>query len=145
MNRVIMVLWLTTMLMACTSWPPAGQGGAAEWRDLPLNSLPYGTRQTPAFLEEVAVLQNRFNDTQVYLGALHAMGAENCYPAEWQTCQSFSTRIARELEGGLYVDATNDLLLLSAFIDDLRRRLDYVENTITCAPIIRIKQEIDAA
>lgn len=133
--QTMAVMGLVALLAACTSSPPHGTGGVAELQTLPLKPAPYGTRWTPGLIADINALQIELNQAQVYLGTLQAVGADRCFPAQWQANQLLSARIAREMQAGLYIDAANDLVRLTAAMNELHHRMDYIAASVSCIPL----------
>ncbi|MGR5543248.1 OmpA family protein, partial [Vibrio campbellii] len=52
-----------------------------------------------------------FHLTQLHLDSLIQQGAEWCFPASVVQAKTKENRIARELEGGLLIDAANDIVI----------------------------------
>ncbi len=75
----------------------------------------------------------------LHLDSLIEEGAQWCFPAAVLQAQEKQNRIARELEGGLWIDAANDIVIQRKKLNDLELRLDYVLNEATCAPPLKGK------
>lgn len=121
---------LASLLLACTSYPDEGTGGIAE------NYA--GSEFSPVMPEEPLGPEHglRFDWklAKLHLDSLIQEGAQWCFPAAVLQAQEKQNRIARELEGGLWIDAANDIVIQRKKLNDLELRLDYVLSQATCAP-----------
>lgn len=119
-----------SFLLACTSYPENGSGGIAEQYT--------GSDFSPVMPDEPLGPEHglRFDWklTKLHLDALIQEGAPWCFPAAVLQAQQRQDRIARELEGGLWIDAANDIIIQRKKLNDLELRLDYVLTQATCAP-----------
>ncbi|WP_394152796.1 OmpA family protein [Vibrio maritimus] len=119
-----------SLLVACTSYPDNGTGGTAEQY--------VGSDFSPVMPEEPLGPEHglRFDWklTKLHLDSLIQEGAQWCFPAAVLQAQEKQNRIARELEGGLWIDAANDIVIQRKKLNDLELRLDYVLSQATCAP-----------
>ena len=61
-------------------------------------------------------------------------GAKWCFPAAVVQAIEKQNRIARELEGGLLLDAANDLVIQRKRLNELELQLDYVTSQTRCVP-----------
>ncbi|OIN26203.1 OmpA family protein [Vibrio barjaei] len=123
------------LLLACTSYPDEGTGGIAEnyaGSDFSpvMPDEPLGPEHGLRFDWKLAAL---------HLDSLIEEGARWCFPAAVLQAQEKQNRIARELEGGLWIDAANDIVIQRRKLNDLELRLDYVLNEATCAPPLKGK------
>uniref|UniRef100_UPI00035D4F90 OmpA family protein n=1 Tax=Vibrio coralliilyticus TaxID=190893 RepID=UPI00035D4F90 len=71
---------------------------------------------------------------KLHLDALIREGARWCFPAAVVQALEKQNRIARELEGGLLLDAANDIIIQRKRLDELERQLDYVTSQAKCVP-----------
>ncbi|MGF1909736.1 OmpA family protein [Vibrio kasasachensis] len=117
-------------LFGCTSYPPESSGGLAEQHIE--NSF------TPVMPEEPLGPEHglRFDWqlTKLHLDSLIREGARWCFPAAVVQALEKQNRIARELEGGLLLDAANDLVIQRKRLGELERQLDYVTSQANCVP-----------
>ncbi|MGF1776450.1 OmpA family protein [Vibrio nomapromontoriensis] len=118
------------LLAACSSYPEEGTGGVAEQyagSDFSpvMPDEPLGPEHGLRFDWKLAKLQ---------LDSLIREGASWCFPAAVLQAQEKQNRIARELEGGLWIDAANDIVIQRKKLNDLELRLDYVRSQAACAP-----------
>lgn len=125
----VFMLLLTTSQVACVSWPEHGEGGMAE--------VHLGT-YIPVEVNKAINFEHglRF-DTELLrrqLDTLIVKGAMYCFPATVVQAEHRETRILREIHGGLYFDAANDVLIQRDLLARLERQLDYVLNERTCRP-----------
>lgn len=117
----LVVMILTTV--GCTNWPSKGQGGAAEHNLNELPTHPIGPEHGLYFEQD---LSRRHLDTLVLAGA------NICFPATVRKAQQRADRISRALQGGLSMDATNDLIIQRDQLATLERRLNYVKQERSC-------------
>ena len=117
-------------LLGCTSYPDEGRGGLAEqyiqssFTPIMPNE-PLGPEHGLRFDWQLAKL---------HLDSLIREGARWCFPAAVVQAIEKQNRIARELEGGLLLDAANDIVIQRKRLDELERQLDYVTSQAKCAP-----------
>jgi len=117
-------------LSGCTSYPKEGTGGLAEnYAAASFSPVmpdePLGPEHGLRFDWQLAKL---------HLDALIQEGAKWCFPAAVVQAKEKQNRIARELEGGLLLDAANDLIILRKSLNELELNLDYVTSQTRCAP-----------
>ncbi|MDD9194439.1 OmpA family protein [Aliivibrio sp. S3MY1] len=117
-------------LSGCSSFAEPGRGGEAE--NYPqaafspvMPDQPLGPEHGLRFDWELAAR---------HLDILILEKAEWCFPATVHQAKQNEARIARELEGGLQLDAANDLVIQRNLLKRLERQLDYVKRQETCAP-----------
>lgn len=126
LSAIILVLFL----QGCTSYPPEGNGGLAE------QHIDNGF--TPVMPDEPLGPEHglRFDWqlTKLHLDSLIREGARWCFPAAVVQALEKQNRIARELDGGLLLDAANDLVIQRKRLGELERQLDYVTSQANCVP-----------
>jgi len=129
MNNFHTSLLLTGVicLSGCVSWPPAGHGGMAEHRQ---ETLYAGQVVQVLGLEHGLLFDLEL--TRRHLDVLVLEGAELCFPATVVLAKQREDRIARELQGELEHDASNDLIVQRKLLARLERRLDYVKQEGIC-------------
>ena len=117
-------------LSGCTSFAEPGEGGEAE--NYPqaafspvMPDQPLGPEHGLRFDWELAAR---------HLDILILEKADWCFPATVHQAKQNEARIARELEGGLQLDAANDLIIQRNLLKRLERQLDYVKRQETCQP-----------
>jgi outer membrane protein OmpA-like peptidoglycan-associated protein len=71
---------------------------------------------------------------KLHLDALIQEGARWCFPAAVVQAIEKQNRIARELQGGLLLDAANDLVIQRKRLNELELQLDYVTSQARCEP-----------
>ncbi|MEZ9748617.1 OmpA family protein, partial [Vibrio sp. 10N.261.54.A11] len=71
---------------------------------------------------------------KLHLDALIQEGARWCFPAAVVQAIEKQNRIARELQGGLLLDAANDLVIQRKRLNELEVQLDYVTSQARCEP-----------
>ncbi|CAM4336617.1 OmpA family protein [Vibrio agarivorans] len=119
-----------SLVAGCSSYPEEGKGGMGEYT---------ATSEFSPVLPDEPLgpehgLRFDFHLTQLHLDSLIQQGAEWCFPASVVQAKTKENRIARELEGGLLVDAANDIVIQRKNLGLLERRLDYVTNEAECVP-----------
>ncbi|MGC9404020.1 OmpA family protein [Vibrio genomosp. F10] len=128
-NSIALIASLT-ILFGCTSYPEEGRGGLAEsyagseFSPIMPNE-PLGPEHGLRFDWQLAKLQ---------LDSLIRQGANWCFPAAVVQATEKQNRIARELEGGLLLDAANDLVIQRKRLNELELQLDYVTSETRCSP-----------
>lgn len=125
MHQLTALICATTLLAisGCVNWPTKGQGGMAEHHLAYQPEDSFGSEHGLYFEQD---LSRRHLDTLVL------SGADICFPANVRTAQQREDRISRALQGGLKVDATNDLIIQRDKLAKLERRLEYVKQQGTC-------------
>ena len=128
--RTLAVIAATTLIFGCSSYPDEGQGGLAEQYlqssfSPVMPDEPLGPEHGLRFDWQLAKL---------HLDSLIREGARWCFPAAVVQAVEKQNRIARELEGGLLVDAANDLVIQRKRLNELEQRLDYVTAQANCVP-----------
>ncbi|WCE31962.1 OmpA family protein [Vibrio sp. SCSIO 43137] len=118
----------TALLSGCGSTPKPGNGGLAE------NYL--NADFSPVMPDEPLGPEHglRFDWqlSKLHLEMLVKEGADRCFPASVIQSRERQNRIARELEGGLMLDAANDLIILRKQLTELENRLNYVTASVSC-------------
>lgn len=114
--------------VGCTSYPEQGNGGMAEQH---LNAS-----FSPVFPDEPLGPEHglRFDWqlTKLHLDMLIQEGAKWCFPASVLQLTVRQQRIARELEGGLQLDAANDIVIQRKALTKLEQQLDTVTRQAEC-------------
>lgn len=123
-------LLLAITAVGCSSYPPEGNGGLGEYTVL--NDFSPVMPDEPLGPEHG--LRFDFHLAKLQLDALITQGAEWCFPAAVVQAQTKEKRIARELEGGLLLDAANDIVIQRKQLTKLERQLDYVTAETRCEP-----------
>lgn len=128
-------LSLSVLVLGCTSYPEQGSGGLAESYD----SLNYQNSDfSPVMPDEPLGPEHgvRFDWqlAKLHLDALIQEGARWCFPAAVVQAIQKQNRIARELQGGLLLDAANDLVIQRKRLNELDVQLDYVTSQARCEP-----------
>ena len=114
-------------LSGCVYWPPEGYGGMAEFD--PGTLIPVEADQP---LEPKHGMRFDLELLDQQLNLLVLDGAELCFPATVVQAEKRQHRILRELAGGLYYDAANDLLIQRQLLNRLERQLDYIKGNDLC-------------
>lgn len=133
MNRLNLTITLALSFVlstGCSSFPPYGQGGMAEHTlsadfSPVLPDEPLGPEHGLRFDWQIAKL---------HLDMLIQEGAKWCFPASVLQLSVRQQRIARELEGGLHLDAANDIAVQRKALTKLEQQLDYVTRQADCLP-----------
>lgn len=130
LRLLLILLFAFLTLQGCTSYPPEGRGGLAEQH--------IDNSFTPVMPDEPLGPEHglRFDWqlTKLHLDSLIKEGARWCFPAAVVQAIEKQNRIARELDGGLLLDAANDLVIQRKRLGELERQLDYVTSQANCVP-----------
>lgn len=117
-------------IVGCSSYPDQAQGGLAE------NYIQ--SKFTPVMPDEPLGPEHglRFDWqlAKLHLDSLIREGARWCFPAAVVQAIEKQNRIARELEGGLLLDAANDIVIQRKRLNELELQLDYVTSQTKCVP-----------
>lgn len=116
-------------LSACVTWPPLSSGGFAEHTATTIRTDISKQSITPdqGLLFELELAKQ-------HLDMMILNGAKYCFPATVVQADNRHNRIARELHGGLELDAANDLIIQRSVLILLEQRLDYVTEEKACTP-----------
>ena len=117
----------TLVLGGCTSWTEFGQGGMAE-QDTPRKESVEPGMTSPTPFE----LRQDLNHNQRHLDVLVLEGAGECFPASVYDAKVRENRINREIAGGLYEDAENDLIIQRQDLNRIEQKLDAVIAEVSC-------------
>ncbi|WMN86219.1 OmpA family protein [Vibrio parahaemolyticus] len=119
-----------TAMIGCSSYPEEGRGGLGE------NYIQ--SNFTPVMPDEPLGPEHglRFDWqlTKLQLDSLIREGARWCFPAAVVQALEKQNRIARELEGGLLLDAANDIVIQRKRLNELELQLDYATSQTKCVP-----------
>ncbi|CDT63091.1 putative Outer membrane protein SypB [Vibrio coralliirubri] len=123
------------VLGGCTSYPEQGTGGLAESYD----SINYQNSDFSPIMPDEPLgpehgLRFDWQLAKLHLDALIQEGARWCFPAAVVQAIEKQNRIARELQGGLLLDAANDLVIQRKRLNELEVQLDYVTSQARCEP-----------
>ena len=130
MAKGVVIFFLALTLVACMPWPRHGHGGAAEMAATPfIPFYPSAPDVTPRQL-----LQTRLLVARNQLDNLQTKGAKACFPGLVHLATLQSNRTVREFSGGLYDDASTDLMVLEGQVNMLNRYMNSVYNRVTCRP-----------
>ncbi|KAB0482741.1 OmpA family protein [Vibrio chagasii] len=129
------VLSLSVLVLGCTSYPEHGTGGLAESYD----SMKYQNSDFSPVMPDEPLgpehgLRFDWQLAKLHLDALIQEGARWCFPAAVVQAIEKQNRIARELQGGLLLDAANDLVIQRKRLNELELQLDYVTSQARCEP-----------
>ncbi|CAH6804492.1 Outer membrane protein SypB [Vibrio chagasii] len=128
-------LSLSVLILGCTSYPEHGTGGLAESYD----SMNYQNSDFSPVMPDEPLgpehgLRFDWQLAKLHLDALIQEGARWCFPAAVVQAIEKQNRIARELQGGLLLDAANDLIIQRKRLNELELQLDYVTSQARCEP-----------
>ncbi len=128
-------LSLSVLVLGCTSYPEHGTGGLAESYD----SMNYQNADFSPVMPDEPLgpehgLRFDWQLAKLHLDALIQEGARWCFPAAVVQAIEKQKRIARELQGGLLLDAANDLVIQRKRLNELELQLDYVTSQARCEP-----------
>lgn len=124
------ILAAATATIGCSSFPDRASGGLAE-QYIQSNFTPVMPDEP---LGPEHGLRFDWQLAKLHLDALIQEGARWCFPAAVVQAIEKQNRIARELEGGLLLDAANDIVIQRKRLDELERQLDYVTSQTKCQP-----------
>lgn len=131
MRQTLLLLALPFALLittGCTSHPEHGGGGMAEYYlsesfSPVLPDEPLGPEHGLRFDWQLGKL---------HLDMLIQEGAKWCFPASVLQLSIRQQRIARELDGGLQLDAANDIVIQRKALNKLEKQLDAVTSEAEC-------------
>lgn len=134
LNRYLAIP-LSILVVGCTSYPQQGTGGLAESYD----SINYQNSDFSPVMPDEPLgpehgLRFDWQLTKLHLDSLILEGARWCFPAAVVQAIEKQNRIARELQGGLLLDAANDIVIQRKRLNELEVQLDYVTSQTRCAP-----------
>ncbi|HHF2903885.1 OmpA family protein [Vibrio diabolicus] len=135
--RRYVVSGLVVGMFGCSSfdYPDHGKGGLAEnYQDISIENYQFSPVMPDEPLGPEHGLRFDWQLTKLHLDALIQEGARWCFPAAVVQALEKQNRIARELEGGLLLDAANDLVIQRRRLNQLEQQLDYVLSQTTCTP-----------
>ncbi|MCQ9052856.1 OmpA family protein [Vibrio diabolicus] len=135
--RRYVVSGLVVGMFGCSSfdYPDHGKGGLAEnYQDISVENYQFSPVMPDEPLGPEHGLRFDWQLTKLHLDALIQEGARWCFPAAVVQALEKQNRIARELEGGLLLDAANDLVIQRRRLNQLEQQLDYVLSQTTCTP-----------
>jgi hypothetical protein len=130
-RAALALVLLALLAQGCARWPEHGSGGLAEIR--PLAQSPCarcGGHPDPTWES----LDMELQIVRGHLDNLVLAGAEACLPAHVAVAREREARIARALNGGLPLDAANDLIIQRHKLAELERRLGYIQSQGVCRP-----------
>ncbi|MFH4680079.1 OmpA family protein [Vibrio diabolicus] len=135
--RRYVISGLVVGMFGCSSfdYPDHGKGGLAEnYQDISIENYQFSPVMPDEPLGPEHGLRFDWQLTKLHLDALIQEGARWCFPAAVVQALEKQNRIARELEGGLLLDAANDLVIQRRRLNQLEQQLDYVLSQTTCTP-----------
>ena len=135
--KQLSAVFVLVTVVGCSTlgYPDKGHGGMAEsLQDISLDDYQFSPIMPDEPLGPEHGLRFDWQLAKLQLNALIAEGARWCFPAAVVQALEKQNRIARELEGGLIVDAANDLVIQRRRLNDLEQQLDYVLTQISCSP-----------
>lgn len=127
--KSLTLLAAVSALSACSSWAPPGRGGFAEHH---IGSfLPTESHQSYTSYQ---ALRLDWESQKQKLTLLRMQGADLCFPATVQQETVRQNRVARELMGELFGDASVNLLILRENLAELERKLLLAKKGGACDP-----------
>ncbi|KGY11190.1 membrane protein [Vibrio tubiashii] len=117
-------------MVGCSSYPENGRGGLGE-AYIQSNFSPVMPDEP---LGPEHGLRFDWQLTKLQLDSLVREGARWCFPAAVVQALEKQKRIAREIEGGLLLDAANDIVIQRKRLNELELQLDYVTSQAKCVP-----------
>ena len=140
-QSVLCSLVVGTFGCSTFDYPDNGKGGMAEnYQDISIENYQFSPVMPDEPLGPEHGLRFDWQLTKLHLDALIQEGARWCFPAAVVQALEKQNRIARELEGGLLLDAANDIVIQRRRLNQLELQLDYVLSQTTCKP----PQDIEA-
>lgn len=130
LNKHIAIFVFSALIVGCSSSPEPGRGGIAEQ----YMAADFSPVMPDEPLGPEHGLRFEWKLTKLHLDALIQEGAKWCFPAAVVQALEKQNRIARELEGGLLLDAANDLVIQRKRLNELELQLDYVKSQTRCVP-----------
>ena len=133
MLRALIVSISAIGLVACSSFPEQGRGGMAEFQPLLLafwDSQQQPVEVTDGLRFEITLLKHQ-------LDLLVLEGAKICFPASVVQAKLTEQRMMREYNGGLVLDAANQVEIQQHALRMLEKRLD----TLLLSGACQLKQE----
>lgn len=129
---IIITISLLTLLYitGCTSYPEQGRGGMAE----SYMNGDFAPVMPNEPLGPEHGLRFDWQLSKLHLESLIREGAKWCFPAAIVQALEKQNRIAREIDGGLLLDAANDLVIQRKRLNQLEQQLDYVTSQTRCVP-----------
>ncbi|MDF2152164.1 OmpA family protein [Vibrio sp. CAU 1672] len=146
--RQLTMYSVVVVTLGCSSfdYPEYGSGGLAEsYQDIAINDRGFSPVMPDEPLGPEHGLRFDWQLSKLHLDALIQEGARWCFPAAVVQALEKQNRIARELEGGLMLDAANDLVIQRQRLNQLEQQLDYVLTQTTCTPpadISKLRQDL---
>lgn len=135
--QLIAVVILSTLLLACTSWPEEGQGGFAEQTNNHLITVEHDkvidARHGLRF--DYTLLKNQ-------LSLLKLQGAPYCFPASVDNAEQLENRIVRELSAGLYDSASVNIVNQRLALHELSLKLELIIDQSKCTPPKSIRSDL---
>ncbi|RKF18777.1 OmpA family protein [Alginatibacterium sediminis] len=129
MKNMVLVLACSIGLSGCTTWAEPGKGGFAE-NELDLLAWVDMGPEKQLGPEHGMLFQSTLLKHQLEILVLE--GAELCFPASVSQARLQEQRIFREIEGGLGLDAANDIEIQQRFLNMLEQRLQRALDGSAC-------------
>ncbi|ELP5729483.1 OmpA family protein [Vibrio vulnificus] len=123
------------LLSGCASYPEQGSGGMAEsYQNIHYENADFSPVMPDEPLGPEHGMRFDWQIAKLHLDSLIREGAKWCFPASVVQALELQNRIARELQGGLLLDAANDLVIQRKRLHQLEQQLDYVLSQTRCVP-----------
>ncbi|EGQ8087439.1 OmpA family protein [Vibrio vulnificus] len=128
-------LYFTLLISGCASYPEHGSGGLAEsYQNISYENADFSPVMPDEPLGPEHGMRFDWQLAKLHLDSLIREGAKWCFPASVVQALELQNRIARELHGGLLLDAANDLVIQRKRLHQLEQQLDYVLSHTRCVP-----------
>ncbi|PCS22865.1 OmpA family protein [Candidatus Enterovibrio escicola] len=127
MKNILTLILYAILISGCSFFPDHGEGGMAEYQ---YSSLSPVMPSEP--LEPKHGLRFEWKLAAHHLDILVLEGAERCFPAMVILAKRMQDRIVRELQGGLNLDAANDLIIQRTTLERLEKQLDAIQGSSVC-------------
>lgn len=142
MNKLALSIFLAAV-SGCSSWPEHGHGGDAQMdstHDYYIAQVNSGLGPVESdhthYLTIKGQLETQWNLHSLKLDTLALRGGQECLPARVREVAMMSKRSRRELDGNLLEDAQNSLVILHRKLDELERRLVYIQRHTQCNRVV---------
>ena len=128
MKKGLPLLLSCFLLYACAPWPPHGTGGMAERSQSPVDQSYFNS----GHIAKQRKLHHHLMACRNAVASLDVRGAQNCYPGIRYKMQLQDNRITRQIAGGLFADAYDDLAIFDNQIKAMKHRMSRVRNSHNC-------------
>ncbi|MBL4799895.1 MAG: OmpA family protein [Oleispira sp.] len=126
---------LSTIIVGCSCWPEHGQGGDAQVD----TSHEYYIDQADSDIGQIisikGALETQWSIHSLKLDTLVLRGGQECLPGRVREVSMMARRSRRELDGNLLEDARNTVIIFHRKLDELERRLIYIQRHTQCGQV----------